>query len=110
LSVRPTENALRYQADLTWDLPRAVQLAGGASALIACGPVATNPSEAPLTAWTLGLGLDSIAGARGDVIVQTRQAANAPLLPVLPRRPRYWLAAQVGKVSIFMHCTHRFVA
>ena len=110
LSVRPTENSLRYQADLRWDLPRAVQLAGGASALIACGPVEPNPSEAPLTAWTLGLELASITGYRGDVIIQTRNAANAPLLPVVPRRPRYLLAAQVGKVSIFMHCTHRFGA
>jgi hypothetical protein len=110
LSVRPTENALRYQADLRSDLPRAVQLAGGASALIACGPIEPNPSEAPLTAWTLGLGLDSITGYRGDVIIQTRNAANAPLLPVVPRRPRYLLAAQVGKVSIFVHCTHRFRA
>jgi hypothetical protein len=110
LSVRPTENSLRYQADLRWDLPRAVALAGGASTLIACGPVESNPSEAPLTAWTLKLELASLAGDRGDVIIQTRNAANAPLLPVVPRRPRYWLAAQVGKVSIFMHCTHRFGA
>jgi hypothetical protein len=110
LSVRPTENSLRYQADLRWDLPRAVALAGGASALLACGPVQTNPSEAPLTAWTLKLELASLTGDRGDVIIQTRNAADAPLLPVLPRRPHYWLAAQVGKVSIFMHCTHRFGA
>ena len=78
--------------------------------LIACGPVEPNPSEAPLTAWTLGLELASITGYRGDVIIQTRNAANAPLLPVVPRRPRYLLVAQVGKVSIFMHCTHRFGA
>lgn len=56
LSVRPTENSLRYQADLRRDLPRAVELAGGTSALITCGPIQTNPSEGPLAAWTLGCG------------------------------------------------------
>ena len=64
LSVRPTESSLRYQADLRRDLPRAVDLAGGPAALISCGPIQTNPSEAPLTAWTLGLELASITGSR----------------------------------------------
>jgi hypothetical protein len=104
LSVRPTESSLRYQADLRRDLPKAVDLAGGPAALISCGPIQTNPSEAPLTAWTLGLELASITGSRGDVIIQSRNAVNAPLLPAIPRKPRYRLVAQAGTVSIFVHC------
>ncbi len=104
LSVRPTESSLRYQADLRRNLPRAVALAGGPAALISCGSIQTNPSEAPLTAWTMGLELASIAGTRGDVIIQSRNAPSAPLLPVVPRKPRYRLAAQVGTVRIFTHC------
>jgi hypothetical protein len=104
LSVSPTESSLRYQADLRRDLPKAVELAGGASALITCGPIQTNPSEAPLTAWTLGLELASISSSRGDVIIQARNAVSAPLLPAVPTHPRYRLVAQVGTVSIFMHC------
>jgi hypothetical protein len=104
LSVRPTESSLRYQADLRRDLPRAVDMAGGPAALIACGSIQTNPSEAPLTAWTLGLELPSITGSQGDVIVQSRNAPSAPLLPAVPRKPRYRLVAQVGTVSIFVHC------
>ncbi len=104
LSVSPTESSLRYQADLRRDLPKAVELAGGASALITCGQIQTNPSEAPLTAWTLGLELASISGSRGDVIIQARNAVSAPLLPAVPRHPRYRLVSQVGTVSIFVHC------
>lgn len=102
--VSPTEASLRFQAELRDDLQRAVDRAGGVSALVACGPVQTNPSEVPLTAWTLNLGLADLVSARAAVIIQSRNAEAAPLLPVVHKRRRLRLAARVGATAIFTRC------
>jgi hypothetical protein len=104
VSFSPTVSSLRFQAKLRSDLERAVRRAGGPAALTACGPVQTNPSEVPLAAWDLGLGLSDLASSRGAVIIRSRNSAGAPILPALPSHRRYRLVAHVGTMAIFTSC------
>jgi hypothetical protein len=107
ISVNPPAEALRYQAKLRHDLALAVDKAGGVADLLACGTIQTNRSEVPLMAWTLGVSLRSVENGEGQVIVQSRNAANTPVQPALPRGPGYRLVADVGIVKIYARCRGR---
>jgi hypothetical protein len=104
ISVTAPASSLRYQAQLRDDLVDAVQQAGGAPKLLACGPIQTNRSEVPLIAWMLGVPLGSVESGHGEVIVQSRNAAQTPVEPAVPRAPRYRPVAEAGTVKIFTHC------
>jgi hypothetical protein len=100
----PTVGALRYQADLREDMPKAVREAGGAQALRACGEIETNPASAPQVAWTLDVAISQAQGLDGNVIIETRSGPNAPLEPDVPANGRFQLVASVRTVKIFTDC------
>jgi hypothetical protein len=94
----------RVDARLRQDLSSAVREAGGAGRLISCGSIQTNPSEAPLAAWTLGVPMLWTENPHGNVLIQSRNAGSAVLAPLLPRGRGYRLVSGVGTVRIFEKC------
>ncbi|MGH2914606.1 MAG: hypothetical protein ACRDMX_06440 [Solirubrobacteraceae bacterium] len=104
IDAGPTLRALRYQAKLREDLPRAVRDAGGHGRLIACGPIVGNPSNAPLLAWALHTGIGQLQSLTGHVLIQSRAYGTAPLLPAVPAGGNYRLVADVRTVRIYSDC------
>jgi hypothetical protein len=96
--------AARHEDSLRADLDTAVAAAGGSGRVITCGPIATNPSEAPLVAWTLGVQLRATESASGDVLIQSASAADPHVLPATPRNGGYHLIADAGAVKILSRC------
>ncbi len=95
-------DTLRAQNAIRRDLPVAVDRAGGAEQLVACGAIQTNPSEAPLAAWTLGVGMRRTESTDGNVLIQSGGEDGPALAP----RPRagFELVAGAGSVRIFEKC------
>jgi hypothetical protein len=104
ISVGPPADSLGYQAQLRQDLGDALEQAGGAAKLLACGPIQTNRSEVPLMAWMLGVPLRSVESGHGEVIVQSRNAAATPAEPAVPRARHFRPVADAGVVKIFTNC------
>jgi hypothetical protein len=119
VSLPRTHHALAYQAKLRSDLTAAVAKAGGADALLRCGPVMTEGFQVPMVAWTLGVHTlrieatpSKLAGPPWPaVILQTRAQSNSHLLPT-PQQiiaweqagARYRLAAHVRTFRVFSTC------
>jgi hypothetical protein len=95
-------DTLRAQNAIRRDLPVAVDRAGGARQLLACGAIQTNPSEAPLAAWTLDVGLLRTESSDGRVLIQSG-GQDCPALAPRPRRG-FQLVAGAGAVRIFEKC------
>ena len=95
---------LRAQNAIRRDLSTAVARAGGAGRLLACGSIATNPSEAPLAAWTLGVPMRRTESATGDVLIQSVGEASPTLAPVPPAGSGYRVLSAAGVVKIFGSC------
>ena len=102
--VSHAASELRYQAALWRDLRLAVLQAGGADRLVSCGMIQTNPSDAPLAAWTLHVQMRRTESAEGNVLIQSANAQGAPLAPRTPDKGRYELLARVATVSILARC------
>ncbi len=94
--VANTAREVRYQATLWRDLRLAVTEAGGPQRLIACGAIQTNPSDAPLAAWTLGVQLRRTENGDGNVVIETGQAPSPSA--------HYRVIARVSSVSILARC------
>jgi hypothetical protein len=90
---------LRFDARMRQDLSRAVQLAGGRR-LLAFAPLQTNPSAAPLVAWTLGAQLLDSESAHGRVVIQLAGAPAARALPSVPAA--YRLLAVSGGARVYV--------
>lgn len=119
VSLPRTHHALAYQAKLRSDVTAAVAKAGGADALLRCGPVMTEGFQVPMVAWTLGVHTlrieatpSKLAGAPWPaVILQTRAQSNAHLLPT-PQQIIAWehdgapyrLVAHVRTFRVFSTC------
>jgi hypothetical protein len=119
ISVPRTHHALVYQAHLRSDLTVAVAKAGGADALLRCGPVMTEGFQVPMVAWTLGVHTLRIQATPSTlvgppwpaVVLQTRAQSNATLLPT-PQQiiawehdgARYQLVAHVRTFRVFSTC------
>jgi hypothetical protein len=119
VSLPRTHHALVYQAHLRSDLTAAVAKAGGAHALLRCGPVMTEGFQVPMVAWTLGVHTLQIeatpnrtVGPPGPaVILQTRAQSNSHLLPTPAQiiaweqaGARYKLVAHVRTFRVFSTC------
>jgi hypothetical protein len=102
--VSQAASAVRYQAALLRDLRLAVSQAGGAERLASCGDIETNPSEAPLAAWTLHVQMRQTESADGNVLIQLANAEGAPVAPRSSAKSRYELLARVAAVSILARC------
>jgi hypothetical protein len=119
VSLPRTHHALAYQAKLRSDLTAAVAKAGGADALLRCGPVMTEGFQVPMVAWTLRVHTlrveaepSTLAGPPWPaVILQTRAQSNATLLPT-PQQIIAWeragapykLVAHVRTFRVFSTC------
>jgi hypothetical protein len=95
-------HVLRFDNGLRNDMTGAVDAAGGSRRLLACGPVQTNPSEAPLLAWTVNASLRSTESDSGAVRIQAANGPGAKALPAVPAG--YKLIAADGAVRIFSAC------
>jgi hypothetical protein len=83
--LRPTLDAVDYQARLTDGLGGVVQRAGGRDALLACGDPYAGPFQVPAVAWQLRIHanrvqLDPRAPA---VVFRARNATRGPVAPAL---------------------------
>jgi hypothetical protein len=119
ISLPRTHHALVYQAHLREDLAAAVRQAGGANALLKCGPVMTEGFQVPMVAWNLGVRTlrveaepSTLAGPPWPaVILQTRAQSNATLLPTPAQiiawehaGAKYKLIAHVRTFRVFSTC------
>jgi hypothetical protein len=59
-AVNVTWEQVRRDAGADRDLAHAVAAAGGAAAILRCGPVYTGPFHTPAVAWVLGIHLDEV--------------------------------------------------
>jgi hypothetical protein len=124
IDVPATHHALVYQAHLREDLTAAVRKAGGADALLRCGPIMTEGFQVPMTAWTLGVhtlrveATPTASGLAGPpwpaVILQTRAQSRSTLLPTTAQihawerdGARYHLVAHVRTFRVFSTCAGR---
>lgn len=100
---------IRYQARLAKDLRHAVREAGGATRLLACGPIQANPSEVPLVAWSIGTPMRSAESDSGTVIIRSRNGPRGPELPAAgPGRgghQGYRTLVRTGTMSILSRCS-----
>jgi hypothetical protein len=119
VSLPRTHHALVYQAHLRSDLSAAVTKAGGADALLRCGPVMTEGFQVPMVAWTLGVHTLRIEATPSKmvgppwpaVILQTRAQSTSHLLPTPAQiiaweqaGARYRLVAHVRTFRVFSTC------
>ena len=104
VSTASTEASLRFQASLRRDLPHAIARAGGANALLVCGDIETNPSEAPLAAWAANLPLAAISKTQTPVIIRSPNAPAAEELPSVPPGAGYRAVARAGEITIYTSC------
>jgi hypothetical protein len=119
VSLPRTHHALVYQAHLRSDLSAAVTKAGGADALLRCGPVMTEGFQVPMVAWTLGVHTLRIEATPSRtvgppwpaVILQTRAQSTSHLLPTPAQiiaweqaGARYRLVAHVRTFRVFSTC------
>jgi hypothetical protein len=98
---------LRFQADIRHDVTAAIDHAGGAKRLKACGRVQTNTQLAPVVAWNLHETIGAAEATHGRVIIQGRATAAAgrfPWIPWIPRSLGWHVVASAGSVEIATRC------
>ncbi|HYV14898.1 MAG TPA: hypothetical protein VE972_02635 [Conexibacter sp.] len=102
------DHALRYQAELRFDLGDAIAKAGGAQALARCGHTTAGKFSVPLVAWhldkhTLDVGLTP---APQGVIFAARTTNKQSLLPQpqQPYPPGYAPVATARTTTVFSTC------
>ncbi|HXE44572.1 MAG TPA: hypothetical protein VN635_05180 [Conexibacter sp.] len=105
------DKALRYQAELRYDLQHALASGGGVSAVKSCGPVVAGKFSVPLVAWyvhehTLSVGL--VPAPRGTVVA-ARTTNNPRLVPQPPKPypPGYAAAVTVRSTTLWSTCPLR---
>jgi len=106
---RPLDRAMRYQAELRYDLRDALAQVGGARALQSCGPVVAGKFGVPMVAWylhvhTLKVGINP--QPRGAVVAA--RTTNDPGLrpqPPQPYPPGYRRLATVRTTALYATCT-----
>jgi hypothetical protein len=100
-----TLGGVEYQADLYHDLGRAIDEAGGAERLKACGQPYTGAFLVPQVAWRLGVhGTDiDLRPQTPAVVFHVRTVKNSPVAPALDRaRPN--MLAREGHWAITADC------
>jgi len=102
------DKALRYQAELRFDLQDALAQVGGGRAFEACGPVVAGKFSVPLVAWylhehTLKVGLNP---QPSGAIVAARTTNKATLVPqpAKPYPPGYARIATVRTTTLYATC------
>jgi len=102
------DRALRYQAELRFDLRDALAKAGGASAFKACGAATAGKFSVPLVAWylhehTLQVGL--VPAPRGEIVAaRTTNKQSLKPQPQQPYPPGYKPLVSVRTTTLFSTC------
>jgi uncharacterized membrane protein YvlD (DUF360 family) len=102
------DKALRYQAELRFDLRDALAKAGGASAFKACGNATAGKFSVPLVAWylhehTLAVGL--VPAPRGEIVAaRTTNKQSLKPQPQQPYPPGYAPVARARTTTLFSTC------
>lgn len=102
------DKALRYQAELRFDLRDALAKAGGASAFKACGKATAGKFSVPLAAWyldehTLDVGL--VPDPRGVIVAaRTTNKQSLKPQPEQPYPPGYAPVTTVRTTTLFSTC------
>jgi hypothetical protein len=104
------DKALRYQAELRFDLRDALAKAGGADAFKACGKPTAGKFSVPLVAWylhehTLDVGL--VPPPQGDGVIIAARTTNKRSLkpqPEQPYPPGYLPVQTVRTTTLFSTC------
>ncbi len=102
------DKALRYQAELRFDLRDALAKAGGANAFKACGPATAGKFSVPMVAWyldehTLSVGL--VPAPRGELVAaRTTNKQSLKPQPQQPYPPGYAPVAAVRTTTLFSTC------
>jgi hypothetical protein len=108
-----THKALNYQAQLRFDLTRAIRRAGGARKLLACGRIMTEGFQVPMVAYALGVHTLRVEASplKGPplpplpgVILQARANRHAALLPRLPQNAGYTRVARTRTFQTYTTC------
>jgi hypothetical protein len=110
-----THRALNYQAQLRYDLARAVRRGGGAKKLFACGNgrVMTEGFQVPMVAYALGVRTLRVEAnpVKGptpapypSVIMQARANRRAHLLPLLPPAAGFHRIVHTRTFQIYTSC------
>ena len=95
---------LEHAAALHGDLGRAVDVAGGAERLRACGPPYAGRYRFPAVAWRLGLPISEVALAPSapGVVLRSRLTASSPPEPDAPAG--FALLADGGEWDVLASC------
>lgn len=102
------DKALRYQAELRFDLRDALAKAGGATAFKACGKATAGKFSVPLAAWyldehTLDVGL--VPEPRGVIVAaRTTNKQSLKPQPQQPYPPGYVPVTTVRTTTLFSTC------
>jgi hypothetical protein len=101
------DTALRYQAELRFDLEKALARVGGAERFASCGQVATGMYQVPMIAWYIGrhtqeVALDPPPG--GGAAVASRSTRAAPWAPPGPFPAGYRLLTMQGSTHLYSTC------
>lgn len=102
------DRALRYQAELRFDLDRALGKAGGADAFKACGHATAGKFSVPLVAWyldehTLDVGL--VPTPQGVLVAaRTTNKQSLKPQPQAPYPPGYEPVTTVRTTTLFSTC------
>jgi len=102
------DKALRYQAELRYDLRDALQKAGGAGAFKACGKATAGKFSVPLVAWyldehTLDVGL--VPAPQGIIVAaRTTNKQSLKPQPEQPYPPGYASVQTVRTTTLFSSC------
>jgi hypothetical protein len=105
------DHALRFQAQLRFDMRDVIAKAGGAKRVAACGPAATGMYQVPMLAWYLGqhtlqVRLDPAPTGNG-VILRSRATGGdrlAPFQSPTPYPAAYKPVAQLRDTTLFTTC------
>lgn len=101
------DTALRYQAQLRFDLERALERVGGAERFAACGQVATGMYQVPMVAWHIGRHTYEVALAPPEgrgAAVASRATRAAPWAPPGPFPAGYELLVMQGTTHLYSTC------
>ena len=95
----------RYEARLYAGLDDAVEAAGGAEAVLRCGPVNSMPYSRPALAWRLGVPIPRLStrAAASGTMLRARLRPGAPLRP-RPRGSGLTEVARAGEWVVMSSC------
>ncbi len=108
---KKVDSALRFQAQLRFDMRDVIERAGGYKKVKACGPAATGMYEVPMLAWylhehTLSVRLDPAPTGNGVILRSPATGGDrlAPFQSPNPYPAAYTPIAKLHQTTLFTTC------